>query len=365
MTSTAAPALKDALNHSRFEQVAVDVQAVYPAFDAPLFLQLALPGLAELSLLQRVRRMSQSLRATLPQDYPAALDVLRRLIPRIRGGFTSMVPPDFVSLYGLEHFELSMAALKFFTGFGTSEFAVRAFLLADQARALAIMEGWSRDDSDAVRRLASEGCRPRLPWSFRLDALVKDPSPVASILDNLHNDSSLYVRKSVANHLNDISKDHPDWLFAQIGKWPLEQPHTRWIVKHALRTLIKQGEQRALSIIGAGAAPQVALSALAVEPRQIRLGDKVTLSFQLQSTAAEEQRLVVDYIVHYVKKSGAVSAKVFKLKEVTLPPGQAVTLSRAQSIRDFTTRIHHPGRHDVEVVVNGLSLGKDFFELSR
>lgn len=364
MTTTAAPALKDALGPARFEQVALAAQQVYPAFERQHFLQLALPGLDDLSLLQRVRRMTHSLHATLPADYPAALDVLRRLIPQLRGGFTSIVPPDFVGQYGLGHFDLSMDALKFFTGFGTSEFAVREFIKADQPRALGIMQAWARDDSDAVRRLASEGSRPRLPWSFRLDLLVKDPQPNAVILDQLSNDASLYVRKSVANHLNDIAKDHPDWVYDRIAGWDLAQPQTAWIVKHALRTLIKKGEACALAIIGAGAAPQVTISALQVVPRQLRLGDKMTLSFELRSTATEAQRLVIDYIVHYVKKSGAVSAKVFKLKEVTLAPGAILALSRAQSIRDFTTRVHHAGRHDVEVVINGLSLGRDFFDLS-
>jgi 3-methyladenine DNA glycosylase AlkC len=226
------------------------------------------------------------------------------------------------------------------------------------------MEGWSLDKDDAVRRLASEGSRPRLPWSFRLDQLVEDPRPTAVILANLNDDASLYVRKSVANHLNDIAKDHPDYLFELIAGWPLEQPQTRWIVRHGLRTLIKQGERRALELIGAGAGAQVALRGFAIEPQQLRLGEKVTVSFELQSTAETAQRLVVDYIVHYVKKSGATSAKVFKLKELTLAPGAAIVLSRAQQIRDFTTRIHHAGRHEVEIVVNGSSVGRDFFHLS-
>lgn len=365
MTSTPAPALKDGLNQDRMREVAAELKAVYPGLDGAAFLDLALPGLDGLSLLQRVRRLSTSLRATLPPDYAEALTVLKRLMPRLRGGFTSIVPPDFVGLYGLDHFELSMEALKFFTGFGSSEFAVREFLRRDQARALAIMERWSRDDSEAVRRLASEGCRPRLPWSFRLDALVRDPAPAAPVLANLRNDPSLYVRKSVANHLNDISKDHPDWLFGFIADWPLEQPHTAWIVRHALRTLIKKGDRRALALIGAGAKAEVALSGLTVLPRQIALGDSITVSFQLLSTADVEQRLVVDYIVHYVKKSGAVSAKVFKLKELTLPARASVTLSQRQQIRDFTTRVHHPGRHDIDIVVNGERLSRDGFHLSR
>ena len=362
---TPAPALKDGLDQRRFTTLADDLARLEPSFDAGCFLALALPGLDDLSLLQRVRRMTESLHATLPADYPAALAVLRRLAPHTRGGFVSIVPPDFVAVYGLEHFDLSMAALKFFTPFGSAEFGVRPFLRHDLGRALAIMEQWSRDADPAVRRLASEGSRPRLPWSFRLDALVRDPAPAAPILDNLRDDGSLYVRKSVANHLNDIGKDHPDWLLERVAAWPRQQPHTAWIVRHALRTLIKQGEPRALALIGAGDRAEVTLQTLDVQPRQIQLGERVTLSFALVSTVDRPQRLVVDYIVHYVKKSGAVSAKVFKLKELTLPARATVPFSRTQQIRDFTTRVHHPGRHDVEVMVNGTSLGKLYFDLAR
>jgi 3-methyladenine DNA glycosylase AlkC len=363
MANTAAPALKDGLGAARFKLLATDLARLYPAFDTNRFLTLALAGLDDLSLLQRVRRMSESLHATLPDDYPAALAILRKLAPHTGGGFVSIVPPDFIAVYGLEHFDLSMEALKFFTPFGSSEFGVRPFIRHDPARALAIMAGWAGDADEAVRRLASEGSRPRLPWSFRLEALVADPAPAAVILNQLRNDDSLYVRKSVANHLNDIGKDHPDWLLELVTAWPREQPHTKWIVKHALRSLIKQGDPRALALIGAGARPEVTLAALDVQPARIQLGDSVTLSFRLLSTVDRPQRLVVDYIVHYVKKSGAVSAKVFKLKELTLPGRAEVTLSRKQSIRDFTTRVHHAGRHDVEVVVNGIPLGHHYFDL--
>lgn len=365
MTTSSAPALKDALNAQRIGQIAQEIVAVHAAFDHAHFLALALPGLDQLTLMQRVRRIAQSLRPTLPADYATALDVLRLAAPRLRGGFASLVAPDFVGLHGLADFDLSMDALKFFTGLGSAEFAVREFLRRDAARALAIMEVWSRDGDAHVRRLASEGTRPRLPWSFRLETLLKDPALAAPILENLRNDASLYVRKSVANHLNDISKDHPDWLLLRLAGWPLRQPWTAWIARHALRSLIKRGEPRALALIGAGAQAQVSLHRLDLLPRQIHLGDSVTLAFELRSTSDQAQRLVVDYIVHYVKKSGAVSAKVFKLKEFTLAPRAAIALSRTQSIRDFTTRTHHPGRHDVDVVVNGACLGRAYFDLAR
>jgi 3-methyladenine DNA glycosylase AlkC len=365
MAETKAPALKEMFNAARFRSVAKEVAALYPAFETKRFLARSLTGLDDLTLTQRLRRMTESLHATLPSNYRQALGILRRLAPRIDQGFTSLFLPDFVGLYGLDDFETSMDALRYFTSFGSSEFAVRDFLRRDLSRTLAIMATWSRDPDEAIRRLASEGCRPRLPWSFHLDALIADPSPVIPIVENLRNDSSLYVRKSVANHLNDIAKDHPTWVLDRLERWPLDQPNTAWIAKRALRTLIKQGDRRALAIIGAGKKPEVVLHKLAIRPRKICLGERLTLSFVLESESTDPQRLVVDYIIHYVKKSGGTSPKVFKLKELTLPSRASIHLSRSQAIQDFTTRVHHAGRHEVEIVVNGERLAKDFFELFR
>ncbi|MDB6154540.1 MAG: alkylation repair enzyme [Chthoniobacteraceae bacterium] len=358
-----APALKELFNAARFQHIANELAALHPGFAAARFLELSLAEMEELSLMQRLRRMTESLHATLPADYRKTVAILRQLAPRINRGFVTLVLPDYTALYGLDDFQASMDALKFFTPFGSSEFAIREFLRRDLSRTLAVMEAWSRDSDEAVRRLASEGSRPRLPWSFRLQSLVEDPSPTAAILENLKADPSLYVRKSVANHLNDITKDHPGWVLDRLEKWSLKNPHTAWIVKHALRTLIKKGDQRALALIGAGEKAEVLVHDVEIKPRAITLGDQITLSFCLESTSQKPQRLVVDYIVHYVKKSGATSGKVFKLKEFTLGPGESLSIARTQNIRDFTTRIHHPGRHEVEVVINGKSVARDFFEL--
>lgn len=361
-----APALKDWFDPARYGHIAQEVSAIHPGFDAKKFLKLALVDLDSLSLMQRLRRTTESLHATLPGDYPRTLEILRQLAPRLGHSFVSLVLPDYVALYGQRHFDLSLEALKFFTSFGSSEFAIRHFLQSDLARTLAVMEKWSRDDNDHVRRLASEGCRPRLPWSFRLEPLIADPTPVLPILENLHADPSLYVRKSVANHLNDITKDHPSRVLDLLHTWPVqENPHTAWIARHALRTLIKKGDPRALSLIGASGKPEVKIHHFTVSPHHIQLGQKIGLSLCLESKATTPQRLVVDYALHYVKKSGSTSAKVFKWKEITLSPGETLTLTRQQTIQDFTTRLHHAGHHAVEIQINGETLAKSGFELEK
>ena len=357
------PALKNMFDAGRFADVAALLAAIESGFDQRRFVKLALHELDSLSLMQRLRRMTECLRATLPDDYRRAIAILKILAPQIGHGFVVMALSDYVALYGHGDFDRSMKALKFFTRFGSSEFAVREFLRRDLKRTLAVMESWSGDADEAVRRLASEGSRPRLPWSFRLEALIADPTPVAGILENLRADASLYVRKSVANHLNDIAKDHPQWVLARIASWPLENAHTAWIAKRGLLTLIKEGQRDALAVIGAGAAAQVRGVRLSASPRALCLGERLELSLRLKSVATTAQRLVIDYAIHYVKKAGGTSAKVFKWKEVSLAPGESLELSRSQMVRNFTTRVHYPGRHVVELLINGSVHAKTAFDI--
>lgn len=363
MSEQSAPALKEIFNYDRLRDIAAQTAAVHPEFDRAGFLADTAHGLESLSLMARLCRVSECLHRGLPADYPQALAILRRLAPRLDNRFVTLVLPEYVAMYGLDDYDRSMEALRFFTPFGSSEFAVRPFLRQDLARGLAWLETWSRDDNEHVRRLASEGCRPRLPWSFRLEALRADPSPAAPILENLREDPSLYVRKSVANHLNDITKDHPEWVMDRLSGWPLDRPYCAWIARHALRTLIKQGDRRALGLIGAGHVAKVSVGELSVTPAEIRLGDTVRLAFRLRSTDTQPQRLVIDYRVFYVKKSGGTSTKVFKLKTLTLPAGATLDITRQQTIRNFTTRVHYPGQHRLEILINGECLAQGAFFL--
>jgi 3-methyladenine DNA glycosylase AlkC len=363
-TSTGAPALKEIFNRDRLAHIAALAANAAPRFETERFLALASDNLDALSIMQRLRQIAVSLRAVLPGPFEADVDILRAMAPNINHGFASMILPEYVALYGQEHFDVSMAALKYFTQFGSSEFAIRHFLLADQARALAVMEQWAHDDSEHARRLASEGARPRLPWSFQLKALMADPSPTATILETLNRDPSLYVRKSVANHLNDITKDHPDVVLAKFRAWPLDHKHTSWIVKHALRNMIKQGHPEALSMIGATGAALVSVSDFTATPAALALGERLELSARIVSTGTSAQRLVIDYAMHYVKKGATPSRKVFKLKELTLAPGERQIIAISQVIRDFSTRKHYAGHHRIELLVNGVPMAETGFTLT-
>lgn len=362
-TTEAAPLLKEIFNRDRLEHFARETTAIHPDFAGDHFLALASKGLDDLSIMQRLRQIAVSFHATLPGPLEKNIEILWALAPRINHGFASITLPEYVALYGHDDFDLSMRALAYFTRFGSSEFAIRHFLQKDMTRTLKVMESWSQDDNEHVRRLSSEGCRPRLPWSFQLKGLIADPAPVSKILENLKSDPALYVRKSVANHLNDITKDHPDWVLQKITGWDHNNTHSAWIIRQALRTLIKKGDARALAILGAGHKAEVSVKSFAVTPSALKLGGTVKISTHLVSTSEASQKLVVDYVVHYVKKAGGTSKKVFKWKEILLDAGADIELSISRAIRDFTTRVHYPGRHVVELIVNGEVLAEGVFEI--
>jgi 3-methyladenine DNA glycosylase AlkC len=365
MPAESAPAaFKEWFNAERYRALAEQLRALEPRFDHAGFLKLTLDGLAGRSLMQRMNQAAIAVDAALPGTYREKLTVLRALAPRIEHGFVTIFLPDFVARFGLDDFDASLDALRFFTRFGSSEFGIRPFIERDPARALAVMLSWARTGDEHERRLASEGCRPRLPWGRRLPALVRDPAPLRPVLETLRDDPALYVRKSVANNLNDIAKDHPDWTLDVISSWDLDQPHAAWIAKRAARTLIKRGHPRALRLFGIGAAPKVDAT-LTITPRRIKLGDAITLAMSLTSTNGRTQKLAVDYLVHYVKARGSTSAKVFKWTELDVGPRATVALTKRQTIRDFTTRRHHAGRHRVELQVNGRILAEAVFELRR
>lgn len=361
---TSAPLLKDLINEAALRDVAGTFRELTPSFDSRRFLKAATTDLDALSILQRVHRVAESLALALPGSYTEQLAVVVDAGPRLRGAFLNMALGDFVASYGLADPARSLKALRRLTPYGTAEFAIRPFLRQDLDGTLRTMLTWTGDRNEHVRRLASEGCRPRLPWSFRLEALVADPTPLAPLLHTLRQDSSLYVRRSVANSLNDITKDHPDWVFDHVAGWDLEHAHCAWIVKHALRSQIKKGDPRALRLIGASEGAEVSIDSLSISPSRVALGGEVEIAFELRSRSGADQRLVVDYVVHYVKKNGTPSPKVFKLKTVTLPAGEVQPIRIRRALRNFTTRVHYAGDHRVEVMVNGQRMASGAFTLT-
>jgi 3-methyladenine DNA glycosylase AlkC len=318
-------------------------------------------------LKQRMRHVTTTLHSFLPDDYRAALDILRRALPRVGDhGFVKMVFPDFVEVYGLEDWEASIPALEQFTQEMSAEFAIRPFIVRYPESTMTQMERWAHHPNAEVRRLSSEGCRPRLPWGIRLAALVADPSPILPILEALKKDTSESVRRSVANNLNDITKDHPALVIDLLRRWQVEDasPEMRWITNHALRTLVKKGDPAALALLGHSTDLAIAVHSLALQPQEVPLGGEVTFSFTVESLVDRSQNLVIDYVVYHRRARGQLSPKVFKLAKRVVQPGETVRITRRHSLAPVTTRRYYPGEHWIEVQINGRSYGRTRFVLT-
>jgi len=357
--------LKELFNHAFYKQFAIEFNKVDPSFETEAFLKSVTSGLEERSLNERMRYTSVVLKSFLPADYKQSIEILRSVIPAMKPGYTTLVFPDYVSQFGLEHPDLSLDALKYFTQFGSSEFAIRVFLKHDFEFTIAKMIEWAGDDNHHVRRLASEGSRPRLPWSFKLPEVIADPTLTAPILEQLRTDPELYVRKSVANHLNDFSKDNAAFMLDLVHKWDRSHPHTAWIVKHGTRTLIKKGNLDSLNVFGYEKDVRLKLVDFKLHQSELKLGDTLQFDFTLVSEKSTNQKLVVDYVVHYRKSSGELSPKVFKLKDIQLLPNQSITLTKKQVMKDFSTRKHYMGEHLVEIQINGVIVCRGSFLLKE
>jgi 3-methyladenine DNA glycosylase AlkC len=354
--------MKDGLNRAAVRRLAENLAKGQAAFESAAFEAAACKGLDALELKDRVAHVARAMAQFLPDDFATAIDGIRRTIPTWdRGpqsdslrGFASWPVFVFVQEHGLDHPALSLEALRDLTHLFTAEFALRPFLLANQALALRTVHTWTRHPSDQVRRLASEGIRPRLPWAGRLPAFQKDPSPVLSVLNELKDDESEYVRRSVGNCLADLAVDNPDHVIKICKTWIRNaSPERRWVIKRGTRNLIKAGHPGVWSLHGYTEGPQIRVEGLAVQPKKVSLGEKFEIQFELRSRSKRAQRLVVDFVIHHVKASGKTSSKVFKWSELSLAPGAGVKFSKKHSFRDITTRVYYPGAHRIEVQING------------
>jgi 3-methyladenine DNA glycosylase AlkC len=353
--------------------IARQIAGVWPAFDTDAFMAGVIVGYDELGLMDRGRHIARRLRAHLPAQYRDALEVLlqscgeRPARSEGDGGMSSFLYLPhvcFVAEYGFDDFDASMRAQHALTQRFTAEFSIRPFIERHPGRTLATLRQWATDPNPHVRRLVSEGTRPRLPWAGRLRDLQRDPQPVLALLELLKDDPDEMVRRSVANNLNDIGKDHPDVLVEVAGRWlDGASPERKRLVAHALRSLVKKGHTSALALLGAGADAVVALERIDITPATVTDDGKVAIAFAIRSTAEEEQRIVADLRVHYVKANGSTSPKVFKLKAADLAPGDVLACRKQLSLRDLTTRRHYAGEHVVEVLLNGRAMALGSFTL--
>ncbi|MGD8584973.1 MAG: DNA alkylation repair protein [Chloroflexota bacterium] len=369
MTEEESFTLKESLfSEESVTAFATAIQGVYPPFDVRAFLggvfDRAWPDRA---LMDRMRHVTTVLHDGLPADYRQAAALLIEAAPRLAGGgFIDMVPCDYAAVYGLDDLDASIPLLEEATKLTSAEFAVRPFIEKYPERMMAQMLAWAGHEHPGVRRLASEGCRPRLPWGMRLYDLVEDPAPILPILEKLKHDPEESVRRSVANNLNDISKDHPEVVLDLLRRWNAVEAgdqEIQWITGQALRTLVKAGDARALELLGYPADPQIAVRQVQVAPQRVAIGEAVTLTYELESTGETDQNLMVDYVVYLLRANGQQTAKVFKHKKITLAPGQVALIEKKQSFRPVTTRKYYPGPQAIAPQINGRLFERVEFEL--
>jgi len=363
-------AFKNYFNADMVRQLAGPIHEVYTAFKLEAFSKQATKGLNALELKDRSRKIAAALKDHLPGDYARAIDILIESLgpplgeqaENLNDGFFYWPYADFVELYGLGHPEESMRANYEITRRFTAEFSIRPFIQEHPDYVMGLLEKWIHDADPHVRRLVSEGTRPRLPWGKQLKGFIDQPETCLPLLEQLKDDPSLYVRRSVANHLNDIGKDHPALVVKICRRWSKEKsPEVDWVIKHALRNHLKQGDPEALRLLGYG--PVKVTAELSIEPRAIQVGEFVYLNLRLQSNDKGTKSLMVDYRVHFVRKGGKTGIKVFKWKTLGLQPGETIALKKKHSFKPVTTRVYYPGMHTIDVQVNGVVVAEADFEL--
>ncbi len=354
--------LKDEFNEAVIASIAAQIKGVHPLFKSAEFISEVSAQLPSFELQDRAKWTAEVLRKYLPEDYEIAVDLLIQSLgpeldsPYGKGMSVFHYAPHsyFVTLYGESYFNASMKALYAITKRYTSEFGVRPFIRKYPNECLVLFEKWVDDPDEKVRRLVSEGLRPRLPWSQRLTVFDTDYTPVLNLLEKLKDDPSLYVRKSVANHFNDLSKQDPALVIETFRAW-LASPSSRriWVVKQGLRTLLKEGNKAALALLGCDSSDGFHLEAVSLSTRQLTIGDSLRMDFGLRNESASAREFALYANVYFIKKNGKASPKTFIIKNQSLSAGEAVQLSKTIDFKNLSTRKQYPGVHRIEFFLNG------------
>lgn len=375
-----AEAFKNMFNVPFFDRFTKDLKRVIDDFDAHEFVSRIMDdGWENREYKQRIAHMATILKDFLPADYKEAIAKIIELLD-----YVEMTNPDFskiddtkfgltleygavldnyVEQYGLDDYETSVKAIEKITQFTSCEFVTHSFIVKYPDAMMAQMLVWSNHHHWGVRRLASEGCRPRLPWAIALSDLKKNPAPILPILENLKNDSARSVRLSVANNLNDISKDNPEVVIDLAKKWFGKSKEVDWIVKHGCRTLLKRGNPEIMELFGLGAVESISIENFQVLTPEVKVGNSLEFSFNLLNNNKKKTKIRLEYGVYYQKANGTLVKKVHKISEKEYAENSTKQITRKHSFKVVTTRKFHPGLHRVAVIINGKEFEKHNFEL--
>ncbi len=364
--------MKNSLNVKAVSRIANSFKLAYPVFNVDGFIGSATEGLVSLELKQRVQHIIKALEEHLPDSFSDCAVIIEKVkAVWIKGDeedsfqvFAAWPVIDFIAIKGIAEPHLALPLLKTVTSLFSAEFAIRPFIEAYPELCYEYLGSWTTDSSDDVRRLVSEGTRPRLPWAPKLSCAIGNPDNNIKLLSKLKNDSSLYVRRSVANHLNDIAKDHPNIVLDLCESWyPTADDSLKWLIRHATRTLVKQGFSRVYPLLGFTKSPKLSSVNLEVDTKTVYLGKSLVFSVLVESGAQVDQSLVVDFSLDLVKANGRQQSKVFKLKNVSLLVGEKLYITKEMKIKEISTRRYYAGIQGVSVLVNGVVAAKGEFEL--
>ena len=360
-------AFKNLINADVVKTIATEILKIHSSFKLKEFCKLS-SDLSKLELKARVLLITSKLKIFLPNDYANALPILIEVMKtgKIKG-FSLWPFSEYIGQFGLGHFDESLKAMAIMTELFTSEFAVRPFFIKDHKKVLKYFMKSTTHPNVHVRRWTSEGSRPLLPWGERLPLFVMDPTHTLLVLEKLKYDEELYVRKSVANHLNDIARNHPQVTVEVLRSWEKDCPaiHKKkidWIKKHALRVLIKKGYAPALKLMGAEKA-SVEVGEIKLQKKLLKIYDVLKFEIKIASTKKTDQKIIVDYKIDFIKANGKHGAKVYKLKTLNLKGEACEILKKNHSLKPITTMKYYSGKHHLSIQINGEIVQKIEFEL--
>lgn len=364
--------LRDVFNPPVINSFSNNIKKVSADFADKEFLNTILPKLDALGFGERSNLIRDALAEYLPEEFPKAVDILLKALgPELKDAgitdwesFILWPQTAFVSKYGKNHFGISMNALYEMTKRFSAECDLRTFIEVDYERAMEILHTWCDDPSPHVRRLVSEGTRPRLPLAGRIKRFQNDPRPVIALLDKLKDDEVEYVRRSVANNINDIAKDNPEIAVITLKKWCTDKnPAVQWVVRHAARSLVKQGHPEVIGMLGYAQNPGISVSGLAINPNQQERGGKIEMSFSIHSNENFDQQLVIDFVLYFNKANNKLSPKVFKLRDLLLKAQKTADIKKIFTLKNTAGRTIYTGRHFIEIQINGKAYGKEPFDV--
>lgn len=375
-----AELLREVINKQTVIDLSQRIKAVYPNFDDQSFIENIANKLKALELSKRIDLVTNQLELFLPDDFSVSANILINSLGEelddqaddpvskdysSNCGFIVISLTNYISRNGQNNFELSMKALYEMTKRFSSENSIRDFIVKNEQETLKVFDLWVNDPNVHVRRLVSESMRPRLPWTRQLTKYISDPTPVLKYLELLKDDKHLYVRRSVANNLNDIAKDHPDLVVKTLKEW---QNHASknivWLTNHALRTLLKDGHKGALELMGYPEKVDINNLSFSISPKTINIGDSIHLNLSLASDLLEEQKLMIDYIIYHKKANGKKTPKVFKWTKKIISNQKLLQIEKKHLIKKISTRKYYQGEHEIHLQINGNIVAKEKFELN-